>query len=282
MIIDAHTHIFPSFICNKRESFFPGEPAFELLYGSESSKMEGASELIASMDKEGVDVSVVFGFPWRTVDYFRRHNDYIIEAVLSNPERLVGLGCFSPLSPGAANEAERCFALGLKGVGELAVYDSPLTDDIISRMADVMAVCLEHDTPLLIHTNEPVGHKYPGKQELTLKQIENFIKAYPDNKIILAHWGGGIFFYGLLKNEVKEAIKNVWFDTAASPYLYTSEIYRTAVSIIGDNKILFGTDYPLLTPSRYFREIESAGISPEAVEKIKGKNAEALFGLLFS
>jgi predicted TIM-barrel fold metal-dependent hydrolase len=282
MIIDAHTHIFPSFIRNKRESFFPGEPAFELLYGAESSKMEGASDLIASMDKEGIDVSVVFGFPWKKTDYFRRHNDYIIEAVLSNPERLIGLSCFDPLSPDAAKEAERCFAPGLKGVGELAVYDSPLTDDIISKMSDVMAVCLEHDAPLLIHTNEPVGHKYPGKQQLTLRQIENFIKAYPNNKIILAHWGGGIFFYGLLKKEVKEAIKNVWFDTAASPYLYTSAIYRTAVSIIGDNKILFGTDYPLLRPSRYFREIESAGISPEAVEKIKGKNTEALFGLFFS
>ncbi len=282
MIIDAHTHIFPSFIRNKRESFFSGEPGFELLYGPESSKMEGAGELIASMDNEGVDVSVVFGFPWKKADYYRRHNDYIIEAVLSNPERLIGLSCFDPLSPDAAKEAERCLASGLKGVGELAVYDSPLTDDIILRMADVMAVCLEHDGPLLIHTNEPVGHRYPGKQPLTLKQIENFIKAYPDNKIILAHWGGGIFFYGLLKKEVKAAIKNVWFDTAASPYLYSSAIYKTAVSIIGDNKILFGTDYPLLRPNRYYREIESAGIAPEAVEKIMGKNALTLFGPLFS
>ena len=69
----------------------------------------------------------------------------------------------------------------------------------------------------LIHTNEPIGHQISGgKQAVTLKADRKFrIKAYPENKIILAHWGGGIFFYALLKKEIREALKNVWFDTAA-------------------------------------------------------------------
>lgn len=278
MIIDAHTHIFPACFREKRDSFFSNEPAFEMLYGPRSSKMEGFNNLLENMDAEGVDKSIVFGFPWKTTDHFKRHNDYIIEAVNANADRLIGFSCFDPVSAEGAKEAERCFSAGLKGVGELAVYDSPLIDDIISRLEDVMAVCLEHDAPLMIHTNEPIGHQYPGKQEITLKQIENFLRAYPDNKIILAHWGGGIFFFSLLKKEVKEEIKNVWFDTAASPFLYNPEIYKTAGSIMGYDKILFGTDYPLLKPARYFRELESSGIAPDDIEKIKGKNAAALFG----
>ncbi len=249
-----------------------------MLYGPQSSKMEGFHNLIENMDAEGVDKSIVFGFPWKSVDHFRRHNDYICEAVSAEPDRLIGFSCFDPVSADGAKEAERCFNAGLRGVGELAVYDSPLTDNIISRLGEVMAVCLDHDAPLLIHTNEPIGHQYPGKQEITLKQIENFIKTYPDNKIILAHWGGGIFFYSLLKKEIKEVLKNVWVDTAASPYLYDADIYRIAGSIMGFHKILFGTDYPLLTPGRYFREIESKGISQENIEKIKGKNAADLLG----
>ncbi len=277
MIIDAHTHIFPSFFGDKRDSFFDKEPAFEMLYSQKSSKMEGVRSLISAMDEEGVDVSVVFGFPWKTSDHFRWHNDYIIQAALDNPDRLIGLSCFDPVSDEGAKEADRCFDLGLKGVGELAYYDSPLTDDIISRMNDVMSVCLEHDAPLLIHTNEPVGYKYPGKQPITLKQIENLVKRYPDNKIILAHWGGGIFFYGLLKKEMREAFKNVWFDTAASPFLYDPTVYKTAGSIIGYEKILFGSDYPLIKPGRYFKEIDAAGIEPEDMAKIKGDNASGLF-----
>lgn len=279
MIIDAHTHIFPASIRDKRDSFFDKEPAFKMLYGPPSSKMAGSGNLLETMDAEGVDKSIVFGFPWKTPDLFKRHNDYIVEAVTANPERLIGFSCFDPVSEDGAKEAERCFDAGLKGVGELAVYDSPLTDDVISGLRDVMAVCLEHDAPLLIHTNEPIGHEYPGKQEITLRQIESFIKTYPDNKIILAHWGGGIFFYSLLKKEIKEALENTWFDTAASPYLYDAEIYRAAGSITGFDKILFGTDYPLLRPGRYFKELESSGIAPEDIEKIKGENVAGLLRL---
>lgn len=279
MIIDIHTHIFPATIRNNREAFFDEEPAFRMLYGSKSSKMEGSRNLIGSMDSEGVDVSVVFGFPWKTADNFRRHNDYIIESITANPEKLIGLSCFDPVSDKGAKEAERCFKSGLKGVGELAVYDSSLTGDIVSRMGDVMAVCREYGAPLLFHTNEPVGHHYPGKQEMTLKQIANLIKTYPDNKIILAHWGGGIFFYALLKKEIRELLNKVWFDTAASPFLYDPAIYKTAVSVIGYEKILFGSDYPLIKPGRYFKEMDTAGIEPEDMAKIKGENASNLFNI---
>ncbi len=277
MIIDAHTHIFPAIFRDKREAFFADEPAFEMLYSNSSSKMADAESIIQNMDADDVDVSVVFGFPWKKSENFKRHNDYIIESVSTHPARMTGLSCFDPVSSEGAKEAERCFKAGLKGVGELAVYDSPLTDEIILKMDDVMAVCREYGAPLLMHVNEPVGHQYPGKQPITQKQIESFIKKYPDNKIILAHWGGGIFFYALLKKEMKEAFKNVWFDTAASPFLYDPAIYKTAGEIIGYDKILFGSDYPLIKPGRYFKEIETTGIAPENINKIKGNNAGNLF-----
>lgn len=276
MIIDIHTHIFPAVFREKRSSFFADEPAFEMLYSSPASRMAGADELSAVMEKDRVDISVVFGFPWKNPDHFRRNNDYIIESVNKYPGRITGFCCFDPVSPEGAKEAERCFKQGLKGVGELAVYDSPLTTDIIDRLYDVMTLSKEHDVPVLIHTNEPVGHQYPGKQEMTLKQIYNLVRTYPDNKIILAHWGGGILFYSLLKKEVKDALKNVWFDTAASPFLYSPDIYRTAGETAGYDKILFGSDYPLIKPERYFKEIDSAGIEPENIDKIKGENAALL------
>lgn len=277
MIIDAHTHIFPAIFRDKRDAFFDEESAFKMLYSHKTSKLVGAESLVQDMDADGVDVALVFGFPWKRQDNYKRHNDYIIESISTYPDRLIGLSCFDPLSPFSANEAERCFNAGLRGVGELALYDSPLTDDIILKMGDVMAVCHEHDAPLLMHVNEPVGHKYPGKQEITLKQIENLIKRYPGNKIILAHWGGGILFYALLKKEIRELLKNVWFDTAASPFLYDPVIYKTAGAIIGYDKTLFGSDYPLIKPGRYFRELDATDIAPEDVKKIKGDNAFSLF-----
>jgi len=279
MIIDFHTHIFPRLFREDRSSLFSREPAFEILYNSSQSSLAGADDLIRNMDEEGVDKSVIFGFPWEEEEHYQRHNDYILDSVGRYPDRLIGFGCFSALSRGSAMETERCLGSGLSGIGELAVYDSGLTSEITEALKDVMALCSQFDVPVLLHVNEPVGHSYPGKAPITLFQIYRFLKAYPSNKIALAHWGGGIFFYALMKKEVKEVLKNVWFDTAASPYLYASDTYRIAGDIIGFEKILFGSDYPLLNPQRYFKEMASAGLSSDAMDQVAGLNAARLLGL---
>ena len=91
----------------------------------------------------------------------------------------------------------------------------------------------------------------------------------------LIAWG----FFGLhavVKKEVKAAFKNLYFDTAASPFLYDAKIYLLAKQIIGAEKILFGSDFPLLKPERYFKELEEAGLSTDDIKRICGTNAAQL------
>lgn len=280
MIIDCHTHVFPRFFRDDRSRAAARDPAFRTLYVSPEAKLAGTRSLIHRMDMEGVQRAIIFGFPWEDPDDYRRHNDYIIASVRQYPERLTGFCCFSPLSPFGAAEVERCLKKGLLGVGELAVYGGDLSTDVIKSLGDVMAVCRQMDVPLLLHVNEPVGHSYPGKTPNTLRQIYAFLKTYPKNRIVLAHWGGGIFFYALMKREVREVLSRVWFDTAASPFLYTPDIYRVAGNIVGSEKILFGSDYPLLNPERYFKEMAEAGLSKADVDRITGVNAAKLLGLV--
>jgi len=78
---------------------------------------------------------------------------------------------------------------------------------------------------------------------------------------------------------VKEALENVWFDTAASPYLYDPGIYPVVGSIVGFEKILLGSDYPLLSPSRYFKEMEKAELSENEIDQVSGDNAVLLLHL---
>ena len=279
MIIDFHTHLFPESICSGRECCCDSEPAFEMLYRSPKSRMVSAPELLAAMDANGVDQSVIFGFPWQNPELFKMHNDCIIEAVQRHPDRLIGLGCFDPGSSKAPQEAERCLAGGLAGIGELAFYRSGIDDDALDRLAPVMDICRDRGRPVLIHTNEPVGHVYPGKTPNTLAQIYRMVKRFTANSIVLAHWGGGLFFFNLLKKEVKDRLKNVYFDTAASPFLYDPEIYRIAIQLVGAEKILFGSDYPLLAPVRYFKELEAANLTDAEREQICGLNAARLLKL---
>ncbi|MBL0712552.1 MAG: amidohydrolase [Desulfosarcina sp.] len=279
MLIDFHTHLFPPEIRKTRERYFPNESAFKLLYDDPRSRMVGARELIAVMDAEGVDRSVVFGFPWRQAEIFKRHNDYIMEAVAAHPDRLIGFACFEAVHPQAAEETRRGLEGGLAGVGELAFYESGITAASHEKLAPMMEICRERRVPVMLHTNEPVGHQYPGKAPNTLRQIYDLVCRFPENRIVLAHWGGGLFFYQLLKKEVKAALQNVYFDTAASPYLYDPAIWRTACDIIGADRILFGSDHPLIKPGRYLREIEAAGLAAEDRRRILGANAAGILGL---
>ena len=280
MIIDTHTHLFPEKIRKNREAYFSDEPAFQKLYQSSKSKLIGAREMLASMDDGQVDKSVIFGFPWKNKRLYKWHNDYIREVVSRYPGRFVGLGCFDPFSEGAAEETQRCLQEGrLSGIGELAFYQSGIEKASLARLEPVMEICRDRNLPVLIHTNEPVGHQYPGKTPNTLAQIYQLIGTFPQNNIILAHWGGGLFFYSLLKKEVKQRLNRVYFDTAASPYLYDPSVYRLAVELVGADKILFGSDFPLLTPAKYFKEMKAAGLSQEEMAQICGGNAAALFNL---
>ncbi|MDR3630975.1 MAG: amidohydrolase family protein [Desulfocapsaceae bacterium] len=279
MIIDIHTHVFPVAVCTDRARFFEDEPAFRLLYDSPGSQLVGAADTLAMMDAQGVDKSVIFGFPWRNIETCRQNNDAILEAVTRHPDRLLGFCCVDPLHPGAADEVERCLQAGLHGIGELAFYTSGIDGRCLDSLAPIMALARRFDRPVMLHTNEPVGHQYPGKSPNTLAQIYALVRRFFDNRLILAHWGGGIFFYALLKKEVREALANVWFDTAASPYLYRPQIYSQALDLAGEEKILMGSDFPLLQPERYFKEMDQAGLSAARKRSVCGANAARLLGL---
>jgi uncharacterized protein len=282
MIIDFHTHAFPGAIRENREKYFEGESAFRLLYDSPKSTLVGASDIIAAMDEQGIDLSVIFGFPWKNPETSRINNDYVMEMVAKYPKRLRGLCCLDPSHGDSVRETERCLSGGLSGVGELAFYESGIDPEALGWLEPHMALCAEKNLPLLLHTNEPVGAIYPGKTPIALNQIYRLVKRFSENKIVLAHWGGGIFFFNLLKREVKESLKNVYFDTAASPFLYDLRIWSAAIELAGVDKILLGTDFPLLKPERYLAELEKAGVSAEHIAKICGNNAATVLDLSFS
>jgi predicted TIM-barrel fold metal-dependent hydrolase len=84
-------------------------------------------------------------------------------------------------------------------------------------------------------------------------------------------------FYELMP-EVKEALDNTWFDTAASGYLYDSRIFEQVTRLTGSGRILFGSDYPLVPQQRCLKDIEGLGLPPGDTLKITGLNAMNLLG----
>jgi predicted TIM-barrel fold metal-dependent hydrolase len=278
MIIDTHTHLFPDSFIQDRSRLFDNEPEFTLLYDNPRALMATGEQLIEVMDDHEVDIACASGFPWRNPDLARRNNDYIIDCVQKWPGRVRGLACFDAAWQGAANEAARCIDAGLSGVGELAFYLSGIDDTALDMLTDVMAVLREKgNLPCMIHTNEPVGHAYPGKTPVTLEQIQKLAAGFPDNRIILAHWGGGIFFYHIMKKQLKQTLNNVWYDTAASPFLYDPAVYDMARQAGVLDKVLLGTDFPLLPPDRYYRDLDASNLNKQEKQAVLGDNAAVFY-----
>lgn len=279
MITDFHTHVVPPEIKERRHKYL-GDACFSLLYAEPKAKLATAEEVIASMDEHNIHKSVILNLGWTSHELCVETNDYILEAITRYPERLIGFCVIQPLAGDKAiKELERCARNGAKGIGEMRpdIQGFDFKDNKI--MKPVVETAIKHNLIFLTHVSEPVGHQYFGKGSITPEVIYPFILNFPDLKVVCAHWGGGLPFYALMP-EVGKALNNVYFDTAATPFLYKPQIFKQVADITGSNKILFGSDYPLLSPRRIIDQIESTELGQEDKAKILGGNAQKLLAIV--
>ena len=136
----------------------------------------------------------------------------------------------------------------------------------------------ERSLPLVLHASEPVGHIYAGKGRMTPEALYSLALAFPDWPMVFAHLGGGLPFYAAMP-EVREALSNCYVDTAVWPLLYQPSIFQPLAQLWGTDRILFGSDYPVLEQDRVLRETRALPLTPPELQAILGDNAARLLGL---
>ncbi|MGA7732590.1 MAG: amidohydrolase family protein [Chloroflexia bacterium] len=278
MIIDFHTHIFPDEVRASRDEYIERDAWFGTLYEDPKHKLASAEDVVSSMEAAGVDRTVVFGFPWRDGKLCAWHNDYLIESVRRFPDKLIGFACVQPLDAKDAQELARCLDAGLMGLGELGP-DGQRFDIEDKRILQASAeVLLHYDRPLVTHTSEPMGHAYPGKGQTFPWKLIKLARNFPELKIVMAHWGGGLPFYELMP-EVRDDLRNVYYDSAASTYLYRFDIFPVVARLVGAERILWGTDYPLLSQAKMLARVRDSGLSQGELEAVLGGTAARLLRL---
>jgi len=279
VIIDSHTHIFSPEVIQNREKYCTSDSCFGLLYSQEKSRMGTAEDLISIMDQRRVSRSLVLNIGWDSHEMCVRTNDYILEAAARYPERLTALCSIQPRAgERALKEIERCHKAGARGFGELRpdVQGFDLLDT--SVMSAVVELIIKLDMVLSVHASEPVGHEYAGKGKTTPDILYPFICLYPGLKILLGHFGGGLAFYELMP-EVARNLQNVYYDTAAAPFLYSPQIYKMLIAVGCGHKILFGSDWPLLDPARIIDHIKALPPESGDLEDILYANAGKFLGI---
>jgi len=248
---------------------------FDLLCSSKVNKFTTGDELIAVMEDSNWDKAVIFGFAFKDPKLCAMVNNYTIKMVKKYPQKLMGFAVVNPLAENLEKELQKCKESGLKGVGELFPAGQNFDITIKNNLKDVCDFCEKNNWPLLIHLNEPVGHYYKGKTGDSVRKAEEMAGNFPGVNFIYAHLGGGLCFYELMP-EMREKLKNVYYDTAAQPFLYDRKIYEVFKDIGIIDKIILGSDYPLLSPSRYIDNISSTVLSNNDIDKILHRNIEKL------
>ena len=279
MIIDSHVHVFPPGFQERREELVQRDATFQELYSNPKAVLASVNDLMDAMDAAEVDAAVAVGIGWQDIELAREANDHLAEAVANSNGRLIGFCAVNPSwGDDAIAEIERCAEAGLRGIGELHPNTQGFSIDNGGMMAPLMEAAKRLGLPVVAHSSEPVGHTYQGKGTVTPERLFSFIEAFPDQPIIAAHWGGGLPFYALMP-EVKAALSNTYFDTAASPFLYNAQVFSTVVGLVGAGKILFGTDFPLIKHLRLLEQVRQTGLSFEDQARITGGNMARLLGL---
>ena len=279
MLIDFHTHLFPPEICKQRERYCARDPWFNELYSTPNAHIASAEDLIAEMEASGVAASIAFSFGWTDLGLIEETNNYILDAMRRYPQRIYGMAVLQPLAIShAVCELERCAQAGMIGLGELMPHGQGYRLSDTHLLTPLMEIVRHYRLLVLSHCSEPVGHIYPGKGNVSLPDIVTFLTAFPDINFVAAHWGGGLPFYTLMP-EIRRITTHVWYDTAATLYLYHNTIFSVVADLVGADRILFASDYGLLSQRRVLDHIRQSGLSAEAVEMVLGGNAQRLLGL---
>ncbi|MDR3334919.1 MAG: amidohydrolase family protein [Treponema sp.] len=293
-IWDAHVHLFPEEIYRNWDKYAARDTWFGILTkkpedgkGTEEA-WANIDEALAAADKAGVWGLAMQGWYWNDEGLMIMHNDYMADAFHRHPDRLVGFASINPKFGGKAlAEIERCASLGFAGIGELGPggngydFNDP---DFLAAME-----CAQHyKLPVCIHCGEPVGHPYPGRDMTSLAPLPGVAKRFPQLTLILAHMGGGLPFYAM-NPRLQKSLGNVYYDTAANPLLYSIRSIKAVIAMVGVERLLFGSDFPLLLYPSRSREMDfslfltdirdHAGLSAAESDRFFSDNFRTLFHL---
>lgn len=291
-IVDAHVHLYPAEVAADPAGWAARrrEPLWGRLVTPDPRRRvrqgwADCDRLLRDMDAAGVERAILLGWYWERQETCVWHNRFMAQCVAAHPDRLRAFATVNAAAGAAAlEEMRRAVDAGFVGLGEMcprAFGASPLD----SSWLEVFALAAELNWPVNLHVTDPVARSYPGRVDTPLEELVELAERLPRLRLILAHWGGGLALHEL-NPRCRRALKNCVYDTAATPLLYDARIFRTATAIVGAERIIFGSDYPLLVHPAvepepgFVRSVEAvrdARLSADELAAVLGGNATRLF-----
>lgn len=261
-ILDVHAHVYPQKIAWKASANIGDFYKINMHY-------DGTTESLLRVGVPGGVGRYVIHSVATTPHQVQAINDFILQEQAARPERFLGFASLHPAMEEPERELDRVLEAGLHGV--------KLHPDFQQFQADspeairLFRLCAQRNCPVLMHTGD-CRHNYsrPWMVPPVLEACHGRLK------LICAHFGG--WSEWMLAPRYL-AGQDIWVDTASSSFALSREQLRQLIDLYGEDRVIFGSDYPMWDPGDEAREIRALGLGQETEEKIFHRNLEKLLGL---
>jgi predicted TIM-barrel fold metal-dependent hydrolase len=226
---------------------------------------------------------VMFGVDCEaTIGRRRVPNEEIAEAAQKNADIMIAFASIDP-HKGKMGAREARKLVEEHGVRGFKFHPTLQSYHPYDRMAwPIYEVIAEHKLPAIFHTGHSgigSGMRCGGGLRLEYSNpihLDDVAIDFPDMQIIMAHpsfpWQDEALSVATHK-------PNVWIDLSGwSPKYFPKQLVQYANTLLKD-RILFGSDWPLISPDRWMKDFQDAGFKPEVMPRILKDNAVRLLGL---
>ncbi|MGA9750099.1 MAG: amidohydrolase family protein [Nocardioides sp.] len=209
-------------------------------------------------------------------------NEYVAEAAQAHPDVLIPFGSVDPARGLAAVRAVRRLVTehdiqGFKFHPSLQDFDP--SDRAHDPLYDAIA---EMGVPAVFHTGQTgIGAGLPGGGGIRLglsnpMLLDEVAARHPGLTVVMAHpsvpWQDEALSVATHK-------ANVYIDLSGwSPKYFAPNLVRHINSLLQD-KVMFGSDFPVITPERWLSDFEQLDIKQEVRPKVLKENAVRVLGL---
>ncbi len=286
MICDAHVHFFsPGFFAGLKAS---RDAVTALGFEFPASVEALADRWLAELDANGVARSALMAS-------LPGDADSVAQAVARHPSRFVGFFMLDPTRDDAIEYATRALDADLRTICLFpAMHKYALHDERVAGVFELTAsrpgtAVFVHCGVLSVGIRQKLGLPSPFDIRFgNPLDLHGVALAFPSVPIVIPHFGAGMLREALM---VASLCPNVWLDTSSSnswikqtPGLTIEQVLRTALDVVGPERLLFGTDSSFF-PRGWNRAIydrqesalEGLGVTPADQQRIFGGNFTRLF-----
>ncbi len=271
MIIDTHSQLWTK----EAIESFPKAMAEGYKEMFKDIGMPSIEETLKDMDDAKVDKAVIVAIDAETTHKYKVSNELVAKTVSQYPERLIG---FASADPNKGKKAVVEFEEGIKELGLKGLKLLPHLNELDindRKIYPLYEAAQEMGVPVLFHTGTQfhAGTKIKYCRPLFVDEVA---VDFPSLKLVIAHFG-----YPWWEEALAVVRRNpfVYFNIAGwGPKHIPKGVFQAADSYLR-GKVLFGSDYPLLSRGRILKEVRELDLKDETFTAMTETNPKTLLGL---